>query len=916
MIASSGIMTTAHAVGAEAAEVLPGLAPIDLNGRRGRIARDYLNSARDRLHREHQAGASGTEVVDRWTLVVDHVVRSLFETGRDNYRKRNTTLDQKLTLIAQGGYGRGELNPWSDIDLLFLYPQHSDAYVETVTESVLYALWDTGMAVGQAVRSLRDCVTLAASDFKVKTSLLDTRLLAGDADLYAKFVDTMESDVLKRSSARFIREKIQENEERHHKHGDAVYLVEPHLKEGEGGLRDLHTATWLAKVKFKVRSLDELVLKGVLCETELAGILQAQDFLFRVRNALHFLNGRHQDQLTFENQLTIAAELGFEDDETSRGVERFMRDYYLYASVVNRFCREMVARCVPSGGPTSWVGRLGSREIRRGIRIVSEELVVTDGAIFDDDPSLLLRVFADAQRHDVHLNEATSRLIRSKAQNVATDEWRNSPECAKSFLDILRWKHGVHETLSAMHKLDVLGAYLPEFEHLRCMAQYDRYHIYTVDEHTLRAVRNLELLRAGAFKDQHALLTSVIREIEDIEILYLGMLYHDIGKGQGGDHSNKGAEMAVATAGRLGLNADATSQFEFLVRFHLLMHHLATRRDLSEPQLVVDFTSMVGSLERLKKLYALTFADLKATNPKLWNSWQDMLLGELYELAVNAFERGVTVEVGQEEHAARIRERVIEVGADEDKKAIAAFLADMPDSYLLSTPEGDVAEHFKLAQRLGDDLFVSRIRHRPERDFSEFTVVTRNRSGLFAKLTGILRAKGMSIVAARAATARSGLALDVFRTTYLEEEPELLGERWQKVVDLVGPVLADEIDVEGVVAEAGRPSLLSAKQTPRISTDVAFNNGVSPEFTVLEISTTDRFGVLFAMTNTLYRLGLRIHLAKITTSVDRVLDVFYVSDRRNKKVSEKRAAEIREALVEALSKPDPAEAGHGAEARA
>jgi len=471
VIASTGIMTTAHAIGAEAGEVLPGLAPIDLNGRRGRIARDYLNAARDRLYREHQNGASGTEVVDRWTLVVDHVVRSLFETSRDSYRKRNTTLDQKLTLIAQGGYGRGELNPWSDIDLLFLYPQHSDAYVETVTESVLYALWDTGMAVGQAVRSLRDCVTLAASDFKVKTSLLDTRLLAGDADLYAKFVDTMESDVLKRSSARFIREKIQENEERHHKHGDAVYLVEPHLKEGEGGLRDLHTATWLAKVKFKVRSLDELVVKGVLCETELAGILQAQDFLFRVRNALHFLSGRHQDQLTFENQLTIAAELGFEDDETSRGVERFMRDYYLYASVVNRFCREMIARCVPSGGPTSWVGRLGSREIRRGIRIVSEELVVTDGAIFDDDPSLLLRVFADAQRHDVHLNEATSRLIRSKAQNVATEEWRTSPECAKSFLDILRWKHGVHEALSTMHKLDVLGAYLPEFEHLRCFAE-------------------------------------------------------------------------------------------------------------------------------------------------------------------------------------------------------------------------------------------------------------------------------------------------------------------------------------------------------------------------------------------------------------------------------------------------------------
>lgn len=893
--------TLASSVPATAGGVFPGMTPIVFDAPRGRVARDYLNEARDRLMRDHLSGASGTAIVDRWTRVVDHVVCALFEAARDTYRERNTTLDQRCALIAQGGYGRGELNPWSDIDLLFLYPHRTDAYVETVTESVLYALWDTGMTVGQAVRSVRDCVALASADFKVKTSLLDTRFLTGDEDFYRTFQESMERDVFWRNVPRFIREKVEENEERHHRHGDAVYLVEPHLKDGEGGLRDIHTATWLAKVKFKVHSLEELVVKSVLTPSELREILAARDFLFRVRNALHFLSGRHQDQLTFEHQPRIASELGFADDERSKGVENFMRAYYLHASVVNRFSAEMIARCQPAGGPAHWVGRLASREIRPGVRIVSEELVIVDGAIFDDDPALLLRVAADVQRHDVHFSSGSRRLIRSKVQNLATSEARRSADAARALIDILTWKHSVYETLTMMHNLGVLGAYLPEFENLRCMAQYDRYHIYTVDEHTLHGVRNLELLRAGAFKAEYPLLTSVIREIDDIEILYLGMLYHDIGKGRGGNHSTKGAAMAVETAQRLGLNRDATAQFEFLVRSHLMMHQLATRRDIHEPQMVVDFAKMVGTPEKLKKLYVLTFADLKATNPKLWNSWQDMLLGELYELTVEAFERSEMVEVGQGDHAARIRARVIEGVGAADADDLRAFLEDMPDSYVLATPEDDIPRHFALVHVLGDQLFLSRVEHHPERDFSEFTVVTRNRSGLFAQLTGVLRAKGMSIVGARASTAGSGLAIDVFRVAHLDDGASGSDtDRWQRVVDLVGQVLAGTADVETIVADAGRPSLLGDRVAPRFGTEVDVDNRISPEFTVLDVSTTDRSGVLFAITNALFHLGLRIHLAKITTNVDRALDVFYITDNEDKKVSDDRTESIRKTLITAV----------------
>ncbi len=898
--------------GAARADILPGLKPIRLDGQRGRIARDYLNQARDMLYEEHLAGASGSDVVARWTAVVDHVVKSLFQTARDDYRKRNATLDQKCTVIAQGGYGRAELNPWSDIDLLFLHPQRTDAYVETVTESVLYALWDTGMTVGQAVRNLRDCVSLAADDFKVKTSLLDTRLLAGTEDLYETFASTMENEVLKRNAARFFREKVEENRERHGKHGNAVFLVEPHLKEGEGGLRDIHTATWLAKVKYRIHSLDELVTKGILTQTELREVVGARDFLFQVRNALHFLSGSHQDHLTFEYQERIASDLGFADGAKAKGVEHFMRSYYLHASAVNRFAEEMIARCVEVRGPSHWVGRLASREIRPGVRIVSEELVISNEKVLDDDPALLLRVFADSQRHGVPFNSATRRLIRTKAQSLANEEARTSPEAAQAFLDVLTWKHGVGDSLAMMHKLDVLGAYLPEFENLRCMAQYDRYHIYTVDEHTLRAVQNVEAMRTGVFKEEHPLLTSVAREIEDIEILYLGMLYHDIGKGLGGDHSNKGAEMAVATAGRLGLDADATAQFEFLVRYHLTMHHLATRRDIHEPKVVVDLAELVGTLDKLKKLYVLTYADLKATNPKLWNSWQAMLLGELYELTVETFERGIMVEADQEERAARVRDRVVERAPEGDRKRLRKFLRDAPDRYLLSTGEQDIPRHFALAEKLeqSDDLFAWQIRHFPEREFSEFTVVARSRPGLFASLTGVLRAKGMSIVGALATTV-SGLAIDVFRVAHLgEADIAMSGDQWERVVGLSREVLAGEVDIKDVVEGASRPAAARERFAPRVQTEVQVSNTISQEFTFVDVSTTDRLGVLYTITSTLAGLGLRIHLAKITTSVDRVLDVFHVADKRGAKVADAALDGIRAALVTALQ-PSTAEQSQG-----
>ncbi|MBI2963081.1 MAG: [protein-PII] uridylyltransferase [Deltaproteobacteria bacterium] len=880
-----------------------------LDGRRenlGAIARAAVQQARSRLEAWNAAGASGGEVVEAFTGVLDRIVRFLYAAAVEDFTSRNVRVNQKCAVLAQGGYGRGELNPFSDVDLLFLYQWKVTPFVESVAEKILYSLWDTGLQVGHAVRSVPECARLAARELKVKTALLDARFLCGDADLGAEFERMVESDVVRRNPDRFFAEKIEESAARHREYGGSVYLLEPHVKEGEGGLRDLHTALWMARVKFKVKHLREIVQKGVVPESELDAVLESRDFLWKVRNTLHFRNGGHQDQLTFEHQEPVAAALGYRDAGERRAVERFLQDYYLHAARMKRFTDLVIERCTER--PYRF-GRLFSRRIRPGVRIVGGEIAIDEPEILDD-PAGVVGVFVESQRHRVEIGSRARALLAAAAPRL--EAARASPAVIQPFLDVLRAGGRTYETLRTMHDVGVLGALVPEFGQLRCMVIRDFYHIYTVDEHTLRAVMELEHLGAGRHREACPLLTQVMHEIEQPEVLYLAMLLHDVGKGHGHGHSDRGAKLAEQVARRLGLDEDGVGHVERLVRHHLLMSHVAQHRDLHDDRVIIDFARHVGSVDVLKRLYVMTFADMRAVAPKVWNNWRDLLLGELYLRTLELFEKGEFAEEAREARVERVRERLRQQLAGRDGGLAATLdlvLQSMPASYFLTTPEQSFAHHLELLREFhqSGEQFACSVRHFKDREFSEFTVCAGDRPGLFSMIAGVLAAHGMNILGAQITTSRGGVALDVFRLSHGETTDRVLDEeRWQRLRESLGRVLRGEVSIEAMVQRSQRPTVLTRRTMPHIATSVTFDLQDSEYYSLIEVSTRDQIGLLFAITNALYRQGCLIHLAKISTVLHHVFDVFYVTDAAGRKIGDwRRMQEICETVRRRLEGESP-----------
>jgi [protein-PII] uridylyltransferase len=870
-------------------------------GRPGPAARAWLEVVREELAARHFAGAGGIEIVAEYTGCVDRMLRALYRWAEREYARRFSRLNQRLAVVARGGYGRGELSPQSDIDLLFLYDYKPGPYVEVVTEIILHALWDVGLAVGQVVRNIRESVRAANDDLKEKTAILDTRLLAGDDKLYAMLDKALIDEVLNRNQQKFFEAKLRESRERHHHYGDSIYLLEPHVKEGEGGLRDLHTALWLAKVKYKVHSLPELVQKAVISEPELQEVVRAEDFLLRVRNSLHFLSRRHHDQLTFEYQEQIAPLLGFGADGPAAAAA-LMRTYYAQAAAIHRFSEGLIARVTEDPASGRFMRRAGGRQIRPGVLIQGRVLAIGEKDFFARAPLNLVTIFADCQAHGVELSGSAYQQVRDNLCLI-DDAFRSDRRTGMALMGILSGRQRVAETLEAMHRAGVLGAVIPEFGNLYARVLHDLYHIYTVDRHSLAAVRELERLRAGEFKDSNALLTEVAREVTDLPLIFLALLLHDIGKGHGHDHHERGALLTAEVSRRLGLDGEEVDLVVFLVRNHLMMSQVAQKGDVEDERTVEDFARTVGSIDRLKALYLLTFADMRAVAPNVYNNWRDMLLSDLYMRALKILEQGDREAVDPARRLAlvksAVRERLGASGAPPEE--LAVFLDLMPERYFLTVPESDLPMHFELMRAYRERPLVCRHRHFPELEFSEFVVVTRDQPGLFSKIAGVLTANNLNILSARITTRADGVALDVFRVSHGSGGLAMEEERWLRVERDLEAVLAGEREIEPMVAEAQRARVAGRKFVRRLPTEVTVDNRSSEQFTVVDVFTQDRVGLLFAITHTLFKLGMVIHLARISTNADQALDVFYISDRGGRKITElETMRRLRAALVERL----------------
>ena len=861
--------------------------------------REGWKKSRDYILSRHRLGEGGLLVVEALTVVTDALLSRLFLDVTEGIADAHKA---SISLVALGGYGRRELNPFSDIDLMFLYQGKSRDIAEQVANRVLYLMWDMNLDVGYSVRTQEDCLELADNDSTVHTALIDSRFLTGDESLYHHFEKTVVEILRRRATQAFIRNKLSEIKTRHHKYGSSVYLLEPNIKEGKGGLRELHTALWVAKVKFKVNSLQELVLKGVITERERDDWEKAFSYLWRIRNELHFQSQRKNDQIRFNHQEKIARFLGYKDNKKALAVEQFMQDYYTHATHVMDLASSLIGKAANlAEAPKAFLSIARKRKIDDFFYVLREELRTNRQEAFEEDPTLIIKAFSLSQHHNVELSFQLQQLIRQNIHQI-NDRVRRSPEVIKMFMDILRHPKRVVETLRAMHGLHFLNHFLPEFSRIFCKVQHDVYHTYTVDIHSLFAVEEFMKLWQGEYREKYPVLSRVAQEIEKRELLILAILFHDVGKGEGGNHSEIGAEMTRTASRRLGLGKEDSQRLEFLVRHHLEMAHIAQRRDLSEDQLIVDFARRIGMSENLRMLYLLTFADLMAVGPEVMTPWKAYLLAELYEKSFLVLEKG---DFALEKRSDKVRKRkkiIADIlSEDFDEKLIKDELKHLDTRYVLSHPSREICDHMRVLLSRGDRTLVMKVEQAPEANYSRLIISTIDLPGLFSSITGVLAAAGINILGAQVYTLKNGVALDILQVNGGRGQIITDEEKWRKVEDTLAAVIEGRTQVHSLILKRKRAPLYPAPHRPRFPSRVEIDNEVSQRHTVIDIFTDDRLGLLYDITRTLTALNLTIGVSKISTKVDQVADTFYVQDIFGGKITNPdKIEELRRELLKVL----------------
>ncbi|MGQ3298599.1 [protein-PII] uridylyltransferase [Reyranella sp.] len=848
------------------------------------LLRDALTRGRAEIRRRFEEPGplknDGPAVLIATSYLMDQIIRVLFDFADQHaYPAANPSAAERLGVVATGGYGRGELAPLSDIDLLFLRPYKQTPRGEQIVEFMLYLLWDLGLKVGHATRTVDESLRYAERDQTIRTALLEARYLWGDRALFDELQRGFAQKFYVGDGRDFVDAKLAERDQRHHRMGDSRYVVEPNVKEGKGGLRDLHLLFWIAKYLYRVSEPGELVAKGVLTKEEARHFERAERFFSTVRCHIHYLTGRADDRLSFDLQREIAARLGYQDRPGSRGVERFTKHYYLHAKTVGDLTRIFVAALEDSRRRKPKLAALWQslrpRELE-GFRLDGERLAVTSPDAFTKDPVAILRLFHVAQENDLDIHPATLRLITQNIRLV--DRLRNDPEANRLFMEMLTSRHDPETTLRRLNEAGVFGRFVPDFGRVVAQTQHDMYHTYTVDEHTIRAIGILSKIESGALKEDHPLSADVVHKILSRPVLYLAVLLHDIAKGRGGDHSLLGADVAMQLGPRLGLSAAETETVAWLVRYHLAMSATSFQRDLMDPKTIETFAALIQSPERLRLLLVLTVCDIRAVGPNVWNNWKAALLRQLYNATEQVLSGG-TLGGGRAERIKHIQTEVakrLPGWSEADKEA---HLARGYASYWLSFPIETLVRQAELVRGAERGKQPLAIEHRvdEERSVTEVTIYTLDTHGLFARLAGAMAISGANIVDAKIFTLANGMALDTFWIQDLEGKPFDGPQRLARLAARVELALSNRLDIQREL-DSQRGSWPKRDRVFTVEPRVLIDNNASDTFTVIEVNGRDRPGFLHVVTRALTRLNLQIATAHVTTYGERAVDVFYVKD--------------------------------------
>lgn len=848
-----------------------------------------------------QQGADGLDTARLLSAVMDEVLHALYDYVTVHvHRARNPTEGERLAVFATGGYGRHVMAPSSDIDLLFIRPYKASAHAESVIEYMLYALWDIGLKVGHAFRTPDECVRLSGQDVTIKTSLLDARFLFGDEQLARQTEEKFREEVIEGHDAEFIADKLAERDARHAKQGNTRYVVEPNVKDGKGGLRDLQTLFWITKHMHDGETLEEVMQAGPFTPHEYSVFIRAARFLWTVRCHLHYVTGRPEERLSFDLQPEIASRMGYRDRAEQLGVERFMKHYFLVAKDVGNLTRILAAkleaeqmkkpegwrRFIPTGGPKPLP--------QEGFVIDGGRVSVTGEDVFDEHPENLIRLFAiaDETGNDIHPDAMTMAARKSRLINPAT---RQNPEMREAFLTLLVDGNDTGLALRRMNDADVLGRFLPEFGGIVAQTQFNMYHHFTVDEHTIRAVHYMaEMDREGG--EGFELANRLFQKIDNKRALYLAMLLHDTGKGHG-DQQVEGMKMATQACERLGLDDAETDLVAWLVGHHLEMSETAQKRDIADPRTIVRFAAMVGSMERLRMLYILTIADIRAVGPGIWNAWKGQLLEDLYHNTEAALrggrtdERSVTMELAgrAELNRQELQSRIGE---------IPDVMQEMDPAYWTGFDVDILADH---AEKLkSPDRPVISAEVREDGGGVSLLVAGHDRLGLFSRLAGTIAGQGANVVSAQVYTGPSGFIVDVFILQDGKGGVFAAGDpgRLERLEDEVRRVFTSDAPVKEIQNQLSRREAAFL-----VMPQVKIDDTLSSDYTVIDIAGRDRPGLLHDVARVLADENISIHSAHVGSYGERVFDAFYV--QLPDYYDEARKSSLKEHLLAVLKRDEP-----------